>query len=270
MRTSAPELVDTHCHLNFQHYENDLATVLERARAAGTRRIIIPAVDLAGSQEIHDLCQETSAVFGAVGIHPNHSAVHRERMDTAIAELAALASAPKIRAIGEIGLDFYRQHTKPAEQEKALRAQLRLAARLQLPVILHNREATTKLLPILEEWAANLAPPLRDAPGVLHSFSADWAAAERALAAGFYLGIGGALTFPKGKKLKEVAQRAPLQRLLLETDGPYLTPVPKRGQRNEPAYLPWIAERLANLRACSFAEVARVTTANAERLFGLP
>ena len=265
------ELVDTHCHLNFARYDADLLAVLARAKAAGVRRSIIPAVDIAGSREIVALCTKWGECYGAVGVHPNSSAdCYGERLVSTLREMEVLASTCHILAIGEIGLDFYRDHAEPAQQERVLRAQLRLAAQLELPVILHNRDATATLLPILEEWAAELPAPLRERAGVLHSFSGEWSNAERALAAGFYLGFSGPLTYPSTAALRRVAARAPLERILLETDGPFLTPAPHRGKRNEPAYIAPIATRLASIRGVSLAEIATATTANAERLFALP
>lgn len=266
-----PELVDTHCHLNFARYDADRPAVLARAKAAGVRRSIIPAVDIAGSREVVALCAGWGECYGAIGIHPNSSAdCEGERLVSALREMEALANAHDILAIGEIGLDFYRDHADPAQQERVLRAQLQLAAQLELPVILHNRDATAILLPILEEWAAELPAPLRERAGVLHSFSGEWSDAERALAAGFYLGFSGPLTYPSAAGLRRVAARAPLERIVLETDGPFLTPAPHRGKRNEPAYVAPIAARLASIRGVSLAEIAAATTASAERLFALP
>lgn len=268
---SAIELVDSHCHLNFPRYQKDLSAVLERAGAAGVRRTIIPAVDLAGSREVVALTTQWDCCHGAVGIHPNSSnEISLAQLPQVRSELMRLSQFAEIVAIGEIGLDFYRDHSPPEQQEKVLRAQLQLAADAALPVILHNRDATAALLDILEEWAADLPPALQGRAGVLHSFSGDWQDAERALNAGFYLGLSGPLTYPSAETLKEVAARAPLERILLETDGPFLTPIPLRGKRNEPAHLTYIAERLALLRGISLDDVAVATTANAERLFALP
>ncbi len=268
---TAAELVDSHCHLNFPRYQKDLSAVRERAAAAGVRRTIIPAVDLAGSREVAALTTQWDGCFGAVGIHPNSSnEFSPAQLPQICSELLRLSRFAEIVAIGEIGLDFYRDHSPPDQQEKVLRAQLQLAAEAALPVILHNRDASAALLDILEEWVADLPSALQGRAGVLHSFSGDASVAERALKAGFYLGFSGPLTYPSAATLKEVAAQAPLDRILLETDGPFLTPIPFRGQRNEPAYLTYIAERLAVLRGISLAEVAAATTANAERLFALP
>ncbi len=196
-------------------------------------------------------------------MHPNSAA---DWQDDWIDELRRLAAHPKVVAIGEIGLDYYWDKTPVEIQHHALARQLELAHELHLPVIIHNREANADTL------AQLAASPLRggDRPGVLHSFSGDWSMAEAALAMGFYLGFTGPLTYKKADEMRAVATRAHLDRILIETDAPYLTPQPYRGKRNEPAYVRFVAERLAELRGLSVEEIARITTANAERLFQLP
>jgi TatD DNase family protein len=204
-------LTDTHCHLDWRAYDDDREAVIERAVAAGVRRMITIGIDLATSRTAVALAARYPAVYAAVGVHPNDCA---GLDDAALAELRALAHAPKVVALGEIGLDYYWHKVAPDEQERAFRAQLALAAELGLPVIIHNRDATEDCLAVLAEWAGGLAP---DAPrGVLHSFSADWPAAERALALGFYLGISGPITFKKADTLRAVVaardQRAAARR----------------------------------------------------------
>src|SRR5690606_5862183 len=157
-----------------------------------------------------------------------------------------------------------------SKQLSAFEAQLSLAAELNLPVIIHNREASEDVIRILEQWSTGLPPTLAEHPGVLHSFSASPDIAERALAAGFYLGFTGPITFEKADELRAVARQAPLERILVETDGPFLTPVPHRGKRNEPAYIPYIVDRLAALKQLPTEEMSRITTENAVRLFRLP
>lgn len=260
-------MIDTHCHINFESYDEDRAEVLSRAKAAGVTRVIVPAIDLESSREIADLCAAQGGVFGAVGIHPNSTANFDETM---LDEIEALAQRPGIVAIGEIGLDYYRDRSPKAMQKRAFEAQLALAARLELPVIIHNREASDDVLDILEAWASDLPPALKARPGVLHSFSAPQQAAERALAAGFYLGFTGPITYKNADDLRHIAAHVPRERLLVETDGPFLTPHPYRGKRNEPAYIPIIVERLAALHLTTRDEMAQQTTANAERLFHLP
>jgi TatD DNase family protein len=173
-------------------------------------------------------------------------------------------------AIGEIGLDYYRDRSPKAVQRQAFEAQLALASRLGRPVIIHNRDASEDVMTTLESWARDLPAALRDRPGVLHSFSAPQSIAERALAAGFYLGFTGPITFKNADDLRHTAAMTPLDRLLVETDGPFLTPAPLRGQRNEPAYVRIIAERLASIKQVNLEALAKATTDNAVRLFSLP
>lgn len=260
-------LVDTHCHLDFERYDEDRPAVLARAQEAGVVAVINPAVDLASSAAVCALTAEHAPVYAAVGIHPNGSVDFApEHIDA----LRALAGREGVVAIGEIGLDYYRDRSPRETQQRAFRAQLVLAAELGLPVIIHNREASQDVLAVLEGWVAGLDGPLRERPGVLHSFSALPSMAERAVALGFYIGITGPVTFKNADTLRRVVAEVPADRLLIETDGPFLAPHPHRGQRNEPAYVRYVAERIASVRGVSMEEIARQTTLNAARLFGLP
>lgn len=261
-------LIDTHCHLNFESYDEDRDAVVDRALEAGVRTVIIPAIDLDSCQAAIDLSQQYPGVYAAVGIHPTSTA---DFTPDKIDALAGLAEAEKIVAVGEIGLDYYWDHSPPAVQRQAFEAQLELASRLALPVIIHNREASGDLMDMLETWVAGGLPEtLKDRPGVLHSFSAPAEIVDRALAAGFYLGFTGPITFKKADDLRRIASSVPLDRILVETDGPFLTPNPYRGRRNEPAYVPYIADRLAALHQVAPEAMAAATTANAIRLFNLP
>lgn len=260
-------LIDTHCHLNFNSYDEDRDAVLARAAKAGVTRVIIPATDLDTSREAITLAALYDGVFAAVGVHPNSTAAF---VASDLESVEELSRAPKVVAVGEIGLDYYRDKSPKEIQRGAFEAQLALASRLELPVIIHNREASDDVMTILETWARELPPTLRDRPGVLHSFSAPQSIAERALAASFYLGFTGPITFKNADDLRRIAAMTPLDRLLIETDGPFLTPTPHRGERNEPAYVRFIAERLASLKQVSLEELARVTTENAIHLFRLP
>lgn len=260
-------LVDTHCHLNFERYDEDRGAVIKRAKEATVIQIINPAIDLESSRAGIALHQQYSCVFAAVGIHPNSSANFSAED---LAQIKALAAEEGVVAVGEIGLDYYWEKSPKETQIAAFEAQLALAAQLELPVIIHNREASDDLIAVLETWARDLPPALKERPGVLHSFSATPAIAERALAAGFYLGFTGPITFKKAEETRAVAAQAPLDRLLVETDGPFLTPEPFRGKRNEPAYIPYIVERLALIKGISVEDMGRATTENAARLFKLP
>lgn len=257
-------LVDTHCHLDFDAYDDDRDAVVTRAIERGVTRIINPATDLDTGAAAIRLAEQYPGVYAAVGFHPNSTA---EVTPAALAEVEAQANHPKVVAIGEIGLDYYRDWSPRAQQRLMFEAQLDLAARLEVPIIIHNRDASDDVLAILAAWVPGLPPVLRDRPGVLHSFSAPREAAERALALGFYLGFTGPVTYKNAQDTRLIAASTPLDRLLVETDGPFLTPHPHRGQRNEPAYVTYVAERIAAERNLSVEAVHAATTANAERLF---
>jgi TatD DNase family protein len=256
-------LIDTHCHLDFDSFDADRDEVLARALAAGVMAIVVPALDLGNLDAVLALADSHSAVFAAVGVHPNSTA---DWSDDWLDTLRAAARHPKVVAIGEIGLDYHWDKSPAAVQRRALEGQLSLAAELDLPVIIHNREATADVLDAL----GNSALTGRERAGVLHSFSADWAAAEIALGLGFHVGITGPVTFKKAEELQQIARRLPLDRLLIETDAPFLTPHPHRGQRNEPGYVRYVAEAIAALRDVPPESIAQQTTTNAERLFRLP
>ena len=261
-------LIDTHCHLDFDAYDGIRDEIVREAAEAGVARIINPGVDLARSHAAIQLAATYPGVYAAVGIHPNSTADFHE---SALADLRALAVHPKVVAIGEIGLDYHWNDSPKAQQQRAFEAQLALAADLGLPVIIHNREASDDVLDILAAWTPSLPDALKDRPGVLHSFSAPQSAAERGLALRFYLGFTGPVTFKKADDLRRIAARIPLDRILVETDGPFLTPEPRRGRwPNRPAYVRYIAERLAALHTLPEDAFAALTTANAERLFALP
>ena len=261
-------LIDTHCHLDFDTFDGQRDEVVREAAAAGVTRIINPGTSLERSRAAVDLAARYPGVYAAVGIHPNSTADWSDAQLDGVRELAA---QPKVVAIGEIGLDYHWDDSPKETQWRALEAQLALAVELELPVILHNREASDDLLDILARWTPTLPPSLRDRPGVLHSFSAPMTAAERALDLGFMLGFTGPVTFKNADDLRRIAARVPDDRIVVETDAPFLTPHPYRGRRpNRPAYVRFIAERLAALRVVSDDTFADLSTANAERLFRLP
>ena len=261
------QLTDTHCHLDLDRFEVDRQAVIDRAREAGVGRILIPGLDLASSRAAVQLAEAHDLIFAAVGVHPNSasqwSSQHPE-------QLRALAAHPKVVAIGEIGLDYYWDKATPDEQKTALSAQLALATELQLPVVLHNREAGADLIPWMQEWRAELQAAnheLAKRPGVFHSFSGDLSNAQSILAAGFFLGFTGPVTFKNAPELREVAREVPRDRILIETDGPFLSPHPHRGKRNEPAYVRLTAEKLAEIHEMPLDPFASQTADNAMRLF---
>ncbi|GMQ78777.1 MAG: TatD family hydrolase [Anaerolineae bacterium] len=254
-------IVDTHCHLDFEWFDDDREQVIERAGAAGVSNIIVPALDLANSRTVLELAGQYESVFGAVGVHPNSSANWEDNWIDAISDLA---QQPKCVAIGEIGLDYYRDSSPKLVQQTALEAQLHLAWKRNLPVIIHNRDSDHDLINLLK------ASPIagRDHPGVLHSFLTSWEIAEQALDLGFYIGFTGPITYKNSDSLRQVIKKVPLDRILVETDAPFLTPQAKRGQRNEPAYVAFIVEELARIKQRPVEEIAAITTGNATALFG--
>ncbi|MDX2160496.1 MAG: TatD family hydrolase [bacterium] len=260
-------MIDTHCHLNFDGFDADRDGAIRAAAALYVDRIIIPAVDRMTTEAAHALAQQHTGIFSAAGIHPNSTAAFAPD-DLIWIEQAARRE--KVVAIGEIGLDYHWDTSPKRVQRQAFEAQLSLAAALELPVIIHNRDAHEDVMSILETWVTTLSPAMRENPGVLHSFSAPKSIADRAIAAGFYLGFTGPITYKNADELRRIAARVPLERILVETDAPYLTPVPHRGERNEPAFIPLIVQRLADLHVMPFDAMAQITTENAERLFHLP
>jgi TatD DNase family protein len=261
-------LIDTHCHLDFDAYDGIRDEIVKEAAEAGVTRIINPGVDLERTRAALELADTYPGVYAAVGIHPNSAAGFS---DDTLAQVRDMAGHAKVVAIGEIGIDHYWEKTPKGIQRAAFEAQLTLAADLGLPVIVHNRDASEDVLTILRHWIPTLPPALRDRPGVLHSFSAPQDVAERGIELGFYLGFTGPVTFKNADDLRRIAARAPIDRILVETDGPFLTPHPHRGQRpNKPAYVRLIAARIAALHNLPDETFFAQTTANAERLFALP
>ena len=250
-------LIDTHCHLDLPQFDADRGAVITRARAAGVEWIIVPGIDLASSRQAVALAENHEEVYAAVGVHPNSAAgLGANELE----ELRELARSPKVVAIGEIGIDLYWKTVPLEQQNQAFRAQLALAAELEKPAIIHDREAHAEVMTVLRDQA----PPA----GVsLHSFSGDMEMAEQSLALGFYLGVDGPLTYKKNEGLRAIFAAVPLDRILVETDAPYLTPQARRGARNEPAFVKFVVERLAEVRGLAVEAVASATTENAARLF---
>lgn len=236
--------------------------MVARAAAANVTRIIVPALDRQNCPAVLALTEQYDGVFAAVGVHPNSSA---DWQDEWIETIYDLAQHEKVVAIGEIGLDYYWDKSPKEVQHRAFTAQVNLAAELGLPVIVHNRESDADVVRLLAE--SSLAG--RERPGVLHSFSASWEVAQQVLAMGFYLGFTGPVTYKKADDLRAVVAQVPLDRLLVETDAPYLTPQQYRGKRNEPAYVAYVAERIAAIHGLTPEELAQQTTENAVCLFGL-
>lgn len=255
-------IVDTHCHIDFAWFDDDREEVIERAAAAGVQQVVVPALDLTSSQRILELIKKHDALFGAVGVHPNSSTNWE---DGWVEDLNQLAEHPKIVAVGEIGLDYYRDHSPRNIQRATLEAQLQLAHQRNLPVIIHNRDSDSDVIRLLRA-----SPAVgRDRIGVLHSFLTSWDIAKKALDLGFYIGFTGPITYKKSDALREVVKKVPMDRILVETDAPFLTPQERRGERNEPSYVKFIVEEIAKIKSRPVEEIARITTANAKALFGL-
>jgi TatD DNase family protein len=249
---------ETHCHLNHDRFAADYEETVARARAAGVTRFVLIGYDLPSSRRAVELARPDEGLYATVGIHPHDAETWSAGAER---EVRALLAAPGVVAVGEIGLDFYRNLSPREAQYAAFRAQLDLAAELELPFVVHTRESVTPSLDVIEPYArAGLQ-------GVMHCWSGTVEEARRARGLGLLLGIGGVLTYKNAGELPEAAAESPLESLVLETDCPYLPPVPHRGQRNEPAYLPLVASRLAELKGVSPEEVAERTSAAAARLF---
>lgn len=260
---------DTHCHLDFDAYDADRPEVIARARQAGLKFIINPGVDLPSASAVLKLTEDyKDYIFAAVGIHPNYTA---ECASDILPLLRNMAAAPGVVAIGEIGLDYYRDYSPPAQQRRYFLWQLELAASLELPVIIHDRDASHDLVPILRDWRESLPPdsPIKTRPGVMHAFSGSPEDAQTLSELGFCFGIGGPVTYQNAWERRELVAQLPCKSIILETDAPFLTPHPFRGKRNEPAYIPLIAEKIAALHSLSPIELGRISTGNAVALFNL-
>lgn len=252
--------VDTHAHIASPPFEDDLDTVLRRAAEAGVGAVICIGDTIESSQAAIALSEREPAVWATAGVHPHYAHEAPGELEQLLKELLA---HPRVVAVGEVGLDYHYDFSPRAVQQEVFRRQIRVAVECRLPLVIHMREAEEDLLRILREESAHLAG------GVLHCFWGSGEAAEEALKMGFHLGVGGPVTFKNAEALRQVLAGVPMERIILETDAPYLAPVPYRGKRNEPAYLVESARALAQLKGLSVEEVADLTTQNARRLFGL-
>lgn len=260
-------LTDTHCHLNLNIFQEDLTRFLARAAEAGVERILVPGIDLETSRQAVALAEKHSCLYAAVGVHPGDASSWNSGTLAALRELAA---HPKTVAIGEIGLDYYRDRSPRPQQREVFRAQLALAAELRLPVVIHNRESLEDLWSDLAAWHEDLAKsgsPLAKRPGVLHSYDGPLSVALQAGERGFFIGISGPVTFKNARERQEVVAGLPVDRILIETDAPYLTPHPHRGRwPNEPAFVAYVAEKVAELHHQPVEAIARITWENAATL----
>lgn len=253
-------LIDSHCHLDMTHYQDDLDEILARAKTQGVHSIITIGIDEKSSLAAVELAKKYSMIKATVGVHPHDvelaDDMSYDRLETLVSD-----NREHIVAYGEIGLDYAKQYSEPSIQKTAFHKQLLMAKKLGLPVIIHDRDAHRDTLEILRKTG-----PFPHG-GVMHCFSGDLHLAEQVMELGFFISIPGVVTFKNGKSLQEVVSQTPLQSLLLETDGPFLAPVPWRGKRNEPSYLPYIAKQVADLKGISIVEVADQTSKNVQKLF---
>lgn len=253
-------LIDTHCHLDFKDFDPDRDLVLERAKAAGVFRIINVASSIEGTRRAVELAAQYDMVYATVGIHPHDAEkVTAEALD----EIRALAGKDKVVAVGEVGLDYYRNLSPKDKQKEAFRKFIHLAKDLGLPIILHSREADEDVLAMLRE---EYGPKV---DGVVHCFAGDESFLKKCLDMGLYISFTANLTFKKADALREVAKHVPIERVMLETDAPYLAPQAMRGKRNEPSYLTYLVDEWTKITGLSASDIGRITTHNANRLFGL-
>jgi TatD DNase family protein len=257
--TGGFKLIDTHMHLHSAQFDGDRQATFERAVAAGVARMIEIGYDIESSHAAVQLAETDPRIFAVVGIQPHYAAIAD---DTWLAEIRTLAGHPKVVAIGEIGLDFFHNRAPHDLQERLFREQLALARELHLPVVIHSRDAHHDTVRILHAAA-------RGQPGIMHSFSGDWAYAQACLDVGFHLSFSGPVTFAKAIELHDVARHVPLERMLSETDCPYLAPHPLRGKRNEPANVRLVVEAIARLREQPLEELAAAIWQNACDIFQL-
>lgn len=253
-------LFDTHAHLNAEQFEEDLEEVIERAQEVGVSNIVVVGFDRPTITRAMELVEKYEFIYASIGWHPV------DAIDMTMDDLAwieELLAHPKVVALGEIGLDYYWDKSPQDIQKEVFRKQIRLAKKVNLPIVIHNREATADIVTILKEEDA------KEVGGIMHCFSGSVEVAKECVKMNFYISLGGPVTFKNAKKPKEVAQEIPLEKLLIETDCPYLAPHPFRGKRNEPSYVKLVAEQIAELKGISYEEVAKKTTENAKKLFGI-
>jgi TatD DNase family protein len=260
-------LADTHCHLNFEIFREDLEAVLDRASRQGVCPILIPAIDLKTSERALQICDQYPNLFAAVGVHPGEAGGWTAQTQRA---LESFLAHPKVVAIGEIGLDYYHMHHPIELQKEVFKAQLQLAMDHDLPVIIHSRSAASDVWALLSSWYENLITQrksIAQRPGVFHSYDGKIDLAKEAVEKKFFIGMDGPVTYPKSQIQQEILSLIPVQNILLETDSPFLTPLPHRGKRNEPSFLLYIAAKIAHFSNMSLQKVAAITSQNANSLF---
>jgi TatD DNase family protein len=258
-----PEIIDTHAHLDMSQFDHDSNEVITRAQEAGVKYILTMGIDLQSSRQAIKLAENNNGIFAAIGFHPQESNLMKPDN---IEDLKEMAKNTHVVAIGEIGLDYYRLKSPGDVQIKVIRSLLNLAAEMNLPVIIHCRQAEQDMLKILTEWTSSLQKELKQNPGVIHCFNGDSSSAEKYLNLGFNIAFGAYIGYPSSR-LSETIRCIPDDRLLIETDCPFLPPQTHRGKRNEPLYLPGTLGVIAAIKAKSFESLAKQTSDNAHRLF---
>ena len=253
-------LFDTHVHLNAEQFSEDVDEVINRAKAEGVDYMVVVGFDRATIIKAMELVEDYNFIYASIGWHPVDAIDMR---DEDLLWIEELAKHPKVVAIGEMGLDYYWDKSPKEIQQEVFRKQIQLAKKVKLPIVIHNREATADIITILKEENA------AEVGGIMHCFSGSVEVAKECVDMNFYISLGGPVTFKNAKKPKEVAQEIPLDKLLIETDCPYLAPHPHRGKRNEPSYVKLVAEQIAELKDISYEEVSSVTTENAKKIFGI-
>ncbi|MEK3800860.1 TatD family hydrolase [Peribacillus sp. FSL H8-0477] len=253
-------LFDTHVHLNDDQFKEDIEEVIKRAQEAGVSNMVVVGFDRATIMRAMELIEKYDFIYASIGWHPVDAI---DMLDEDLAWIEELSSHPKVVAIGEMGLDYHWDKSPRDIQKEVFRKQIRLAKKVNLPIVIHNREATADIVDILKEEHAEAVG------GIMHCYSGSPEVAKECLDMNFYISLGGPVTFKNAKKPKEVAVEVPLDKLLIETDCPYLAPHPYRGKRNEPAYVKLVAEQIAELKGLTFEEVAVATNQNARKLFGI-
>lgn len=264
MNEVSVQLSDTHCHLMLSAFDGDRMQVVARAQSAGINRMLVPGVNLDTSRSAVTLAEQYEEIYAAVGVHPHYASTWDHSTEI---ELRSLTESPKVVAIGEIGLDYYRNVSPPDIQKRAFHAQLNMASECELPVVIHNRDAVTDVMDYLLNWLPEIPPRLAGRVGVLHANSTDLETTYKAISAGLYIGVAGPVTYHNATSLRQITTQVPLNRQLLETDAPYLAPHPHRGERNEPAYVRFVAEKIASLLNISISIAAEETSRNASSLF---
>ncbi len=257
--TDRPFLIDSHAHIYGLEFSDDFDEMMQRATEAGVGQMIVVGTDLETSKAACELAAKHDSIYCAVGIHPHDASRVTERCYDLIRDMAV--GNDKVVAIGEIGLDFYRDRSPRETQETVFRRFIKLARELSLPVIIHDRDAHERVMALVKEEQG------ADVGGVFHCFSGDLKMAEECVAMGFYISIPGTVTYPANEALRQVVKGVKIERMLVETDCPYLTPVPHRGKRNEPAFVRITAEKVAEIKGLSFEDVCRITTLNTQHLF---